>query len=106
MAYLTVSLPPCGAPCRCVAATRRRSCIAVFVTVYVLSYGRPDSPFVLVNPSHSAIITAPCGGSVLGRGDAELLVYARSREGRAVFLAACGASAMRAPSSLKAITMS
>ena len=26
-----------------------------FVTVYWLAYGRPDSPFVLVNPGHSAI---------------------------------------------------
>ena len=39
--------------------------VAVFVTVYVLGYGRPDSPFVLVNPGHSAIgFYGACGGLV------------------------------------------
>ena len=53
----------------------------VFVTVYVLGYGRPDSPFVLVNPSHSAIglygalwwFGAPVA-AMLG-----MLVYTRNR---------------------------
>lgn len=55
--------------------------VAVFVTVYVLGYGRPDSPFVLVNPSHSAIgfygalwwFGAPVA-AMLG-----MLVYTRAR---------------------------
>jgi len=55
--------------------------VAVFVTVYVLGYGRPDSPFVLVNPGHSAIgfygalwwFGAPVA-AMLG-----MLVYTRAR---------------------------
>ena len=55
--------------------------VAVFVTVYVLGYGRPDSPFVLVNPGHSAIgfygalwwLGAPVA-AMLG-----MLVYTRAR---------------------------
>ncbi len=56
VAYLTVFFTALW----CTLSSRRGSAAAivatmVFLTVYVLAYGRADSPFVLVNPGHSAI---------------------------------------------------